>query len=289
MLPSPDQVLAQLPEKRRTCLLLPTSPAAHGASLARLRQMLASGGDGGGGGGGGAGGGAGGASGGEGGGGAGAERRALLVQNFHAAALAKLPAVQVSTPCAVSKHVLLRPHTGTRVFLRFSLAGIATTLPLLAMQAQVRDALQRHRKVVFFAHHQARTLRTHALEAAVPCIRGCSRLLTERLGACGRAARPYPCPSLPPYYPAYRQVLIDGVQHGALADVPHVRIDGGSSAAARHEAVTRFQRDAGVRAALVGITVGGTALTLTAASVATPSISLDLPQAPSSSTCNPVV
>jgi hypothetical protein len=84
-------------------------------------------------------------------------------------------------------------------------------------------------------------------------------------------------------------VLIDGVQHGALADVPHVRIDGGSSAAARHEAVSRFQRDAGVRAALVGITVGGTALTLTAASVATPSISLDLPQAPSSSACNPVV
>ena len=88
----------------------------------------------------------------------GAERRALLVQNFHAAALAKLPAVQVSTPCAVSKHVLLRPHTGTRVFLRFSLADIATTLPLLAVQAQVRDALQRHRKVVFFAHHQALTL-----------------------------------------------------------------------------------------------------------------------------------
>lgn len=84
------------------------------------------------------------------------------------------------------------------------------------MQTQVREALQRHRKVVFFAHHQ---------------------------------------------------VLIDGVQHGALADVPHVRIDGGSSAAARHEAVSRFQRDAGVRAALVGITVGGTALTLTAASV----------------------
>jgi hypothetical protein len=93
--PSPDQVLAQLPEKRRTCLLLPASPAAHGSSLSRLRQMLASGGDGGGGGGGG---GAGGLSGGEGGGGAGAERRALLVQNFHAAALAKLPAVQVSTP-----------------------------------------------------------------------------------------------------------------------------------------------------------------------------------------------
>ena len=114
-------------------------------------------------------------------------------------------------------------------------------------------------------------------------------MLTDRLDACGRAARPYPYPSLPPYYPAYPQVLIDGVQHGALADVPHVRIDGGSSAAARHEAVTRFQRDAGVRAALVGITVGGTALTLTAASVATPSISLDLPQAPSSSACNPVV
>ena len=71
-----------------------------------------------------------------------------------------------------------------------------------------------------------------------------------------------------PHYPPYRQVLIDGVQHGALADVPHVRVDGGTSAAARHEAVARFQRDAGVRAALVGITVGGTALTLTAASVA---------------------
>ena len=68
-------------------------------------------------------------------------------------------------------------------------------------------------------------------------------------------------------------MLIDGVQHGALADVPHVRVDGGTSAAARHEAVARFQRDAGVRAALVGITVGGTALTLTAASVA---ISLEL-------------
>jgi len=26
------------------------------------------------------------------------------------------------------------------------------------VQAQVREALQRHRKVVFFAHHQARTL-----------------------------------------------------------------------------------------------------------------------------------
>ena len=44
------------------------------------------------------------------------------------------------------------------VFLCFSRAGIATTLPLLAVQAQVREALQRHRKVVFFAHHQARTL-----------------------------------------------------------------------------------------------------------------------------------
>ena len=98
-----------------------------------------------------------------------------------------------------------------------------------------------------------------------------------------------PAPLCPAYYPAYHQVLIDGVQHGALAAVPHVRIDGGSSAAARHEAVTRFQRDAGVRAALVGITVGGTALTLTAASVATPSTSLNRPRSPSSSACNPVV
>ena len=91
--------------------------------------------------------------------------------------------------------------------------------------------------------------------------------------ACRRVARPYSYPSLPPYYPPYRQVLIDGVQRGALADVPHVRVDGGTSPAARHEAVARFQRDAGVCAALVGITVGGTALTLTAASVA---ISLEL-------------
>ena len=163
-------VMAQLPAKRRTCLLLPTSPAADGRGLARLRQMMASGGvDGGGGSSGGGGGG------GE-GGGRGAERRALLVQNFHVAAVAKLPAVQ----------------------------------------AQVHEALRVHRKVVFFAHHQ---------------------------------------------------VLLDGVQRGALAAIPHVRIDGSTAAAARHEAVARFQADAGVRAALIGITVGGTALTLTAASV----------------------
>jgi len=31
-------------------------------------------------------------------------------------------------------------------------------LLLLIVQAQVREALQRHWKVVFFAHHQARTL-----------------------------------------------------------------------------------------------------------------------------------
>ena len=136
----------------------------------------------------------------------------------------------------------------------------------------MREALQRHRKVVFFAHHQARTynlwrLRSYALRVEPGAHRSpvCTGLQPP---ACRRVARPYSYPSLPPYYPSHRQVLIDGVQRGALADVPHVRVDGGTSAAARHEAVARFQHDAGVRAALVGITVGGTALTLTAASVA---------------------
>ena len=118
------------------------------------------------------------------------------MQNFHAAAAAKLPAVQ----------------------------------------AQVAAALRRHHKVVFFAHHQA---------------------------------------------------MLDGVQRGALRGVEHVRIDGGTPPERRHEAVAQFQRDAGVRAALVGITVGGTALTLTAASVVvflelywTPGALLQAPHAP---------
>ena len=36
-----------------------------------------------------------------------------------------------------------------------------TFLLLLTVQAQVREALRRHRKVVFFAHHQARTLQPY--------------------------------------------------------------------------------------------------------------------------------
>ena len=66
---------------------------------------------------------------------------------------------------------------------------------------------------------------------------------------------------------AHHRDMLDGVQRGALARVEHVRIDGTTPPAARHDAVRRFQEDATVRAALVGITVGGTALTLTAASV----------------------
>jgi hypothetical protein len=60
--------------------------------------------------------------------------------------------------------------------------------------------------------------------------------------------------------------VLDGVEEGALACVAHIRIDGATPPAARHAAVLRFQQSAECRVALIAISAGGTALTLTAAS-----------------------
>ena len=56
------------------------------------------------------------------------------------------------------------------------------------------------------------------------------------------------------------------MQRAALTEVGVVRIDGSTPALARSQAVELFQAEPAVRVALVAISAGGTALTLTAAS-----------------------
>ena len=59
--------------------------------------------------------------------------------------------------------------------------------------------------------------------------------------------------------------VLDAVESGALSQIGHVRIDGSTPLAARQQAVRAFQEDPAVRFALIAISAGGTALTLTAA------------------------
>lgn len=66
----------------------------------------------------------------------------------------------------------------------------------------------------------------------------------------------------------HHQVMLDGIE--ALfrgAGVPHIRIDGGTPALQRAEAVARFQGDAACHAALLSLTAAGTGLTLNAADI----------------------
>ncbi|KAJ8603609.1 hypothetical protein CTAYLR_004837 [Chrysophaeum taylorii] len=65
---------------------------------------------------------------------------------------------------------------------------------------------------------------------------------------------------------AHHRVVLDSLADGCLSNTPYVRIDGSTPAKERQARVTKFQNDATVRVALLGITAAGVALTLTAAS-----------------------
>lgn len=65
---------------------------------------------------------------------------------------------------------------------------------------------------------------------------------------------------------AHHRAVLDALASGCLRDVPHVRIDGSTPARERQFRVMRFQNQADIVVALLGITAAGVALTLTAAS-----------------------
>jgi len=65
---------------------------------------------------------------------------------------------------------------------------------------------------------------------------------------------------------AHHRVVLDTLSRTVLANVPHIRIDGTTAARDRQVRATKFQADAKIRVALLGITAAGVALTLTAAS-----------------------
>lgn len=65
---------------------------------------------------------------------------------------------------------------------------------------------------------------------------------------------------------AHHRAALDALANGCLRDVPHIRIDGSTPGKERQSRVNKFQNDATVIVALLGITAAGVALTLTAAS-----------------------
>ncbi|KAJ1454694.1 P-loop containing nucleoside triphosphate hydrolase protein [Pelagophyceae sp. CCMP2097] len=65
---------------------------------------------------------------------------------------------------------------------------------------------------------------------------------------------------------AHHRHVLDDLSAGVLKNVPHIRIDGNTPAKDRMQRVNRFQQDATIRVAVLGITAAGIALTLTAAS-----------------------
>lgn len=65
---------------------------------------------------------------------------------------------------------------------------------------------------------------------------------------------------------AHHRKVLDTLADGILQHVKYIRIDGTTPAKDRQSRVVRFQNDAEVRVALLGITAAGIALTLTAAS-----------------------
>ncbi|KAJ1476147.1 hypothetical protein T484DRAFT_1825961 [Baffinella frigidus] len=71
---------------------------------------------------------------------------------------------------------------------------------------------------------------------------------------------------------AHHRKVMDGLQASpgtnALGGVPHVRIDGASGGAERHNSIAKFRTNPEVRVALVSVTAGGQGIDLTAASVA---------------------
>lgn len=65
---------------------------------------------------------------------------------------------------------------------------------------------------------------------------------------------------------AHHRAVLDMLSSKCLAETPHIRIDGNTPAKERMSRVNKFQNDATIRVALLGITAAGIALTLTAAS-----------------------
>ena len=65
---------------------------------------------------------------------------------------------------------------------------------------------------------------------------------------------------------AHHRAVLDSLEKTALANIPHIRIDGSTPAKERQKRATQFQTDPAIRVALLGITAAGVALTLTAAS-----------------------
>jgi len=67
---------------------------------------------------------------------------------------------------------------------------------------------------------------------------------------------------------AHHHGVLDALENGVFRKVPHIRIDGRTSAKERQARIDRFQTDPSIRVALLGITAAGVAITLTAASLA---------------------
>lgn len=64
---------------------------------------------------------------------------------------------------------------------------------------------------------------------------------------------------------AHHRAVMDGIEEGALKDVPHIRIDGSTASKQRQNLVDIFQTDPACRVALLSLTAAGVSITLTAA------------------------